>query len=587
MKLFNQILSILDKKDKIHFFTLLILIFISMFLEMLSIGLIVTIITLVINSDQSFLSAYNFAFLGDFLKMSKEAQIIIVLVIFVIVYFLKSIYLTFLTVYLNSFSYNLKAKLSQNLFKNYLNKKFQFYIDNNTSTLLRNIKDEPDLFVNLAFKPFLILLVDVFLIVGVVAVLIFYEPLISSFLLIMFALIGSIFLKLINKQISYQGTIRQKNDASRIKIISQSFQSIVEIMILNVRKTVVDKYKEPNEKSANSVNLNTIFQELPRVWLEMIGVTGALIITFGMFYLDRDFDEIIPFLGLFSLAAFKTLPTSNRILASLTSIKFAKPIIGIIQKNIPKNLKQESQKNFNNSTLNFKKNIIFNNVNFSFNEKKNKKEIFKNLNLKIKKNSSVAIIGESGSGKSTLLNLFLGFFEPSLGKILIDGKDLKKINKGWLNNIGYVSQLTNIIDDTIERNIAFGQNDSEIDKKRLRVSILKSNLDKFIAKLPRGIKTILGEKGVKISGGQRQRISIARALYNDPSVIIFDEATNALDLKTENKIINEIIHLKKDKTVIFVTHRTNNLNKFDVIYEVKNHKLQKKKFLKNLVNKNK
>ena len=112
MKLFNQILRILEKKDKIHFFTLLILIFFSMFLEMLSIGLIVPIITLVINSDQSFLSAYNFAFLGDFLKMSKEAQIIIVLVIFVIVYFLKSIYLTFLTVYLNSFSYNLKAKLS-------------------------------------------------------------------------------------------------------------------------------------------------------------------------------------------------------------------------------------------------------------------------------------------------------------------------------------------------------------------------------------------------------------------------------------------------------------------------------------------
>ena len=143
MKLIHQILSILDKKDKFHFYSLLILIFISMFLEMLSIGLIVPIITLIINSDHSFLNSYNISFLQNFLLMSKEIQIVTVLITFVFVYFLKSIYLTFLTIYLNSFSYNLKAKLSKNLFKQYLNKKFEFYIDNNSSILLRNIKDEP------------------------------------------------------------------------------------------------------------------------------------------------------------------------------------------------------------------------------------------------------------------------------------------------------------------------------------------------------------------------------------------------------------------------------------------------------------
>ena len=212
---------------------------------------------------------------------------------------------------------------------------------------------------------------------------------------------------------------------------------------------------------------------------------------------------------------------------------------------------------------------------FLFQKKKNKKEIFKNLNLTIDKNSSVAIIGESGSGKSTLLNLLLGFFNPTSGKILIDNKDLNYISGGWLNNIGYVSQLTNIIDDSIKRNIAFGIEDHLIDKRKIFEVIKKSNLSNFVKKLPKGINTILGEKGVKISGGQRQRISIARALYNNPSLIIFDEATNALDVSTENNIIDEIIKLKKEKTVIFVTHRTNNLKKFDLVYKVSKHDLKK------------
>ena len=303
----------------------------------------------------------------------------------------------------------------------------------------------------------------------------------------------------------------------------------------------------------------------------MVGVAGILIITSTMFYLNRGIDEIIPVLGLFSLAAFKILPTSNRILASLTSIKFGKPIVSIIKKN----LERKKLRKKNNININFEKNIIFKNVSFSFYTKKNRKEIFKNLSLTIKKYSSVAIIGESGSGKSTLLNLLLGFFGPTSGKILIDNKDLNYISNGWLNSIGYVSQLTNLIDDSIKRNIAFGMEDDLIDKKKILDVIKKSNLSKFIKKLPRGINTVIGEKGVKISGGQRQRISIARALYNDPSLIIFDEATNALDVSTENNIIDEIIKLKKEKTVIFVTHRTNNLNKFDFVYEVSNKKLKK------------
>ena len=572
MELISKIFNILDKKDKIHFLVLLFVIFFSMILEMLSIGLLIPITTLIIETGETALSTYNFSYLDNFLQLSKQTQIKITLFVFVLIYLFKSVYLTLMLIYLNSFSYNLKAKLSRNLFKSYLNKKFQFFIDNNSSVILRNIKDEPDLFVIQVFKPILLLFVDFFLIIGIVIVLIFYEPLISSFVIILLIFTGFIFLQLTNKRIINFGLTRQKSDASRIKNIMQAFNNIVEIMILNVRKTILEKYKLPNDKSANATKMNTIFQELPRVWLEMIGIVGLLAVVSIMLYLRREIDEIIPVLGLFALAAFKTLPTINRILASLTSIKFSKPVLSIIQKNLEKTNKKISKK----LTVNLRKNIIFKNVSFMFHKKNKQHQIFKNLNLKIDKNSSIAIIGESGSGKSTLLNLLLGFFEPSSGKIFIDNKNLSKISNEWLNNIGYVSQLTNITDDSIKRNIAFGLEDHKIDKKKIFEVIKKSNLTNFINKLPKGINTILGEKGVKISGGQRQRISIARALYNNPSIIIFDEATNALDVATENKIINEIIKLKKEKTVIFVTHRTNNLKKFDIVYEVKNQNLKKK-----------
>jgi len=366
MELFSNVLNILETKDKTHFFILLFVIFISMILEMLSIGLIVPIITLIINSSESFLNNYNFWLLEDILNKSKESQIMIVLSIFVTVYFLKSLYFTFLTIYLNTFSYNLKAKISKNLFQTYLNKKFNFFIENNSSILLRNIKDEPDLFVNQVFKPLLLLFVDCFLIVGIICVLIFYEPLISISVIILFLFIGTIFIKLTNKNITNQGLIRQKNDAQRIKNLTQAFNNIIEILILNVKKTILDKYNQPNSKSANATKINTIYQELPRVWLEMVGVAGILIVSSSMFYLDRNLDEIIPVLGLFSLAAFKILPTSNRILASLTSIKFGKPIIKIIKKNLQK----KTLINKRNININFKKKIIFKNVSFSFSKKK-------------------------------------------------------------------------------------------------------------------------------------------------------------------------------------------------------------------------
>ena len=205
---------------------------------------------------------------------------------------------------------------------------------------------------------------------------------------------------------------------------------------------------------------------------------------------------------------------------------------------------------------------------------KSDKPVLKNVNLTIKKNEFVGIVGETGSGKSTLVDLLIGLMEPNEGTITVDGKNINKNLNSWKKNLGYVSQNLYLLDESIKNNIAFGYKDNEIDKVKVENSIEKSQLSKFINNLKNGLDSKVGERGVKISGGERQRIGIARALYNDPEILVFDEATSALDLDTEKKLLETLIKFKKNKTFIFITHRTSGLSYCDRIFKIENSEIK-------------
>ena len=182
-------------------------------------------------------------------------------------------------------------------------------------------------------------------------------------------------------------------------------------------------------------------------------------------------------------------------------------------------------------------------------------------------------MGETGSGKSTFLDLVMGLISPHKGKIIIDGNKIEDIKSSWQKAIGCVPQEVFILDDTLKRNVAFGLPDELIDIQKVNKAIELANLVEFKNSLSFGLETLLGESGSRLSGGQRQRIGIARALYTEPDILVFDEATNALDVQTEKKIINEIFSKKRNNTIVFVSHNQNNLTYCDLIYEVKNKNL--------------
>ena len=318
---------------------------------------------------------------------------------------------------------------------------------------------------------------------------------------------------------------------------------------------------------------------MPKFFLEFF----AVILIISIFIVINFFNiqvDILTTLSLYAAAGFKLMPVLNRIMTCIHKLRFGKQTLKIFLNEFQyyENMKNKSDTvdaqlfNINN----FNESLVCLGMSFSFKDEKNQfKKIFDNVNFQIQKGETVVIIGESGSGKSTLLNLILGFLKPDQGKILFDDIDVsnKKIN--FNNLIGYVPQNTYLLDATIKKNIAFAVNENEINENKVMSVIERAQLSSFISNLPNGIDTNIGENGTRLSGGQKQRLSIARALYFDPEILIFDEATNSLDSSNEENFFNTIKNNKINKTIIIVTHGKKAFNIADKIYKIENKKLCK------------
>lgn len=199
---------------------------------------------------------------------------------------------------------------------------------------------------------------------------------------------------------------------------------------------------------------------------------------------------------------------------------------------------------------------------------RNRKPVLKDVSFAIPKNTSIAFIGPSGAGKSTLIDILLGILIPQEGGVYFNGKSIHHNFNEWAKNIGYIPQTIYLLDETILENVAFGVDKGKIDEEKVWHALEQAQLKEYVLSLPKGLQTTVGDRGIRLSGGQRQRIGIARALYNDPPILVLDEATAALDNKTEKKVMQAIKGLQGSKTVVIVTHRLSTVAHCDVVYEV-------------------
>jgi ABC-type multidrug transport system fused ATPase/permease subunit len=273
--------------------------------------------------------------------------------------------------------------------------------------------------------------------------------------------------------------------------------------------------------------------------------------------------EIVPVVGLFAATAFRVLPSVNKVVGSRQLLKVSRNAIETIYSDLQ--LPLLSKTGLNEETLEFGTLQV---ENLTFTYEGIAESVLNNVNIHIEKGEAVGFVGQSGSGKSTLIDIMLGLLEPQNGSILINGQTIENVKQSWQKQIGYIPQTIFLMDDSLRRNIAIGIADSEIDEVAIQEALKSAQLEDFVASLPEGLDTVVGERGVRLSGGQRQRIGIARALYHRPSVLVLDEATSSLDTETEHGVMQAVQALQGDKTVIIVAHRLSTVEYCDRLYRL-------------------
>lgn len=561
MNLF-YIYNTLINKDKRIFISLFFLIFFGVIVELLGIALIIPI-TQIILFEESSIKSLNFLInnlLSLFQNLSSN-KIIVGANLIIIIYLIKSLLLLFIFFYQAKFSWGVQKNISQNLIEKYIFQNYIYHTNKNSSAIIRNIVTETGYF-NTILISIAIFYNEIFISLIIGCFLIWYDYQIAITVISIFLISSFLYQFMSKKFLLKLGENRQIYESLRIKIIQEIFGGLKEVKIFKSEKYFINIFKRFNEELAFSGQWQTTLQSLPRLTMEFISILAFCVLLIKGYSEFNNSSQVMSSLVLYAFAAFRVLPSVNRILNSLQTLRYANKVVQLINEEMTLKIPAK-RKNIKKKL--FQKDLILKSISFKY--PNSNSFILKDIKLKISKNKIVGISGESGSGKTTLMNIILGILEPDVGTVNYGNKNINKLGSEWFDIIKFVPQNIFLQDTSLKQNIAFGLDDKDIDEKKIREVINLVNLQDLIDN--DGMYKSLGERGVKLSGGQIQRLGIARSLYFDPEIIIMDEPTSALDSKNEKILIEILLLLKKrKKTIVLISHRKSTLSICDSIYNV-------------------
>ena len=520
MNYLRKAFSVLDSHDlKMLIVMFFIISFTSVF-EILNIGSLLALANLIINEARfnEFIDNNNYLnLIFDGKNTSYILKIFVSIAILLLV--CKSIILIIFFWIKNKFLFNFEVKLRNNLYKKYFEQNYNFFLENSSSKLIRNINTEVGNFRFIALETPVQIFFDILMIILISASLVFIRPFETISLIILFFLIILAYYFFLKPYLKKWGEKRVETETKIIKNLIESFNSIKEILIYKKKNYFINKNYSDNSRLANINVINYFCAELPKHFLEFAGI-GAILLY--IYYISQsksyNLEEIIFTLTLFSISIYKLLPSFLRISNSLQTLKFGSPVINIIYNDL--SIYKNNLISKNGKIIEFQNSIELQNVNFDYG--KNNKSLIKNLSLKINKNESIVIIGESGSGKSTILSLITGLIKPDSGSVISDNVDIQENLDMWHSKIAWLDQDVFLLDDTIRNNIILYEDESRIDNKKLKEAINLASLDDMIDKKIDNLNTLVGEKNKLISGGEAQRIALARAFYRDSEILILE-----------------------------------------------------------------
>lgn len=581
-KFIAKFLYVTKQKHK-SLLIMLCLFILSSFLEMVGLGFVGPFSAMVTNPDYINSNVWLQNLYVKFSINSPRNFILYFGILTIIVFYVKSA-LSFLTQKsIAEFSHSLKGDLSSKLMQSYLSAPYTLHLSRNSADLVQSIVTFTDRFCIGLVLNLLTAISNGVVIIALVALLLSTNA-VASLGITLVLFLSLLVLNPLKDKLAYWG--KQGFDASAeiIRILNHGLGGLKETRIIGCESYFEAQMNLATKKYSTNMGLASGYSNLPRYIVEAVIISFLIVFAFLFVTFNQDDSQnITSIFGIFAIASIRLLPATGNTISCISVIRYDLHSLDVLYAEL-KEAEEVKSKNeeLNNlpvhhsqpqSKLTFQSQIVIENLGYKYpNTQTNALDC---INLTIEKGHSIGLIGKSGSGKTTLVDVLMGLLSPQSGDIFVDGISVKDKIRAWQNLIGYVPQSIFLIDDTIERNIAFGVPDNQIDLQKVQAAVQTAQLSEVIEKLPMGLNTAVGERGVLLSGGQRQRVGIARALYHEKEILVFDEATAALDNETEQLVTEATKILGSSKTIIIIAHRLSTIEHCDRIYQLQEGKILK------------
>ncbi len=466
-----------------------------------------------------------------------------------------------------NYIYDLYRSLSRRLYVSYFHRGMGFVKRSNSAVLTRNVNAVCFSFVAGVLRPIASMACDAMLFLLLFGALALYSAKSALLIVAVFLPTAYGYYRLVRSRLNRYGEAENRAHREKARIVAETFRGYPDVEIARAFPMMLRRFDGAMDRIVEMQRKNATLGMLPSLLTETGVALGMALLVVAS--LGTDAAEVRILFGMFAVAALRLMPSVRNIMSCWAAVKYNRYTVDILGEAHPDAEERSGEQSA--ERLPFRERIRLDGVSFHFDDAPGH-DVLHDLSLTIRKGERLGIRGRSGAGKTTLFNLLLGFYAPTAGSILIDGTPLDdRTRRRWQNSVGYVSQTVFLTDSTFAANVALGEREEDMDRGRIARALEAARLSDFVATLPQGMDTPIGECGCRLSGGQRQRIGIARALYKQADVLFFDEATSSLDNRTEEDINHAIEALSArnaELTIVVIAHRESSLEYCDRIIDI-------------------
>lgn len=576
IKKFNQLF---DHKQKRMVFILLFMMLVGAGLEIVGVSLMLPLMT-VIMEPEMFETNGVIRWLCEVFSITSHSSFVIACIVtLILVFIIKNLYLMLEYYVQNRFIFRSQFSTQQRMLRTFLDRPYEYFLNARTGEILRVIQyDVTDAYSLL--MTLMSFVTETIVSVALIVTIFIVDPMMTGFVALMMLLNIVVIAKVIKPLLHKMGINVQVHAANSNKWLLQSLHGVKEVKVANKERFFEEQYGKHGWKMIRIHEKSSVLNHFPRLLIEMVSVCSMLTLIAIMIHMGRDMESLVPVIAAFAMAALKLMPSANRIVSAINAVAYKEPALDQLIKQM-RWMKEEAAGELtikkpvtareNRRPLTLRQEIRLKNIRYHY--PRSEEQVLDQAEMRIPVGKSVGIVGVSGAGKTTTVDIMLGLLTPQEGQVLVDGVDAMECYEEWVSHIGYIPQSIFLMDDTIRANVAFGVEPEMQSDEQVWHALEEAQLAEFIRSLPAGLDTRIGERGVRLSGGQRQRVGIARALYHDPEILVFDEATSSLDNETEAAIMESINRLHGKKTLVIIAHRLQTIEGCDMVYRVEGGKI--------------